>query len=112
MSFEDDFGFKKRTALVSISAFFGFIVVVAFFGFGMDSFFRPAYRKLDNKVFKESEQYNDGMIRDLENLKMDYIKADDQGKQALKAVILHRFSVYPKDKMSADLQNFYEGLQK
>ena len=92
-------------------AFFAFIAFVGIFGFGMDSFFRPAYRKLDNKVFKESEQYNDGMIRDLENLKMEYDQGDKEKKQALRAVILHRFSVYPEERLSFNLRNFYNTLR-
>lgn len=92
-------------ALVSIFA-------LAFFGFQMDSYFRPKYRQLDNKVFKESEQYNDGMVRDLENLRMDYIQGDADKKAALRAVILYRFSVYPVEKMSFELRDFYQQLKR
>jgi hypothetical protein len=74
-------------------------------------FFAPKYRAVDNKVFKESEQYNDGMIRDLENLQMEYINADAEKKQALRAIVLHRFSVYPEDKMPPNLRNFYNDLR-
>ena len=40
------------------------IMVVSFLGFQGYSYFAPKYRAVDNAVFKESEQYNDGMIRD------------------------------------------------
>jgi len=97
---------------IVIAASVAFIFLVSMFGLGMDSFFKPKYRAMDNKVFKESEQYNDGMIRDLENLRMDYINGDETKKQALKAVILHRFSVYSEEKMSYDLRSFYQQLKK
>jgi hypothetical protein len=87
------------------------IVGLSLFGFGLSSFFAPKYRTLDNTVFKESEQYNDGMIRDLENLQMEYINADDSHKDALRAIVLHRFSVYPEEKMPYNLRNFYNQLR-
>jgi hypothetical protein len=80
-------------------------------GYEMYKFFAPKYRAVDNEVFKQSEQYNDGMIRDLENLQVEYINADADKKQALRAIVLHRFSVYPEDKMPPNLRNFYNDLK-
>jgi hypothetical protein len=74
-------------------------------------FFAPKVRAIDNQVFKESEQYNDGMVRDLENLQLEYINADQAHKDALRAITLHRFSVYPEDKMPPNLRNFYNELR-
>jgi len=88
------------------------LIVVAMFGsFFAYQYFAPKYRAVDNEVFKQSEQYNDGMIRDLENLQMDYIAADKDHKDALRAIVLHRFSVYPEDKMPPNLRNFYNDLR-
>jgi len=75
------------------------------------SYFAPKYRAVDNSVFKESEQYNDGMVRDLENLQLEYINADQAHKDALRAIVLHRFSVYPEDRMPYNLRNFYDKLR-
>jgi hypothetical protein len=102
---------KWWQAVLSVIGALMVIVLIGLFGFGMDSFFRPAYRQLDNKVFKQSEQYNDGMVRDLENLRLDYIKSDAEGKAALKGIILHRFSVYPTEKLPYELQSFYLSLK-
>ena len=104
--------FKELSAMamimvLAVMAIFG----LTFLGYKSYEFFAPKYRAVDNQVFKESEQYNDGMIRDLENLQMEYIKADDAGKQALKAITLHRFSVYPEDRMPPNLRNFYNDLK-
>jgi hypothetical protein len=88
------------------------LVLVAMFGsFFAYQYFAPKYRAVDNAVFKQSEQYNDGMIRDLENLQMDYINADKDHKDAIRAIVLHRFSVYPEDKMPPNLRNFYNSLK-
>jgi len=87
------------------------IFALAFGSYQMYSYFAPKYRAVDNQVFKQSEQYNDGMIRDLENLQIEYIGADAEKKQALRAIVLHRFSVYPEDKMPPNLRNFYNELK-
>ena len=87
------------------------IFALAFGSYEMYHFFAPKYRAVDNEVFKQSEQYNDGMIRDLENLQLEYINADAEKKQALRAIVLHRFSVYPEDKLPPNLRNFYNDLR-
>jgi hypothetical protein len=53
---------------------FGFIAVIgvliglSFLSYAGYSYFAPRYTAVDNKVFHESAQYNDGMVRDLENI--------------------------------------------
>ena len=74
-------------------------------------FFAPRYRAVDSKVFHESEQYNEGMVRDLTELQRQYVTSDEAGKEALKPIIRHRFEVYPEDKMPADLRNFYDSIK-
>jgi hypothetical protein len=75
--------------------------------FALQSVFAPKRAALENKVFHESQAYTDGMVRDLEKLKMEYLHEDEVGKASLRATVVHRFSIYPIEKMPADLQNFY-----
>ena len=89
----------------------GILFGISLLGFESYKFFAPKYRQVDNEVFKQSEQYNDGMIRDLENLQLEYVNADADHKQAVRAIVLHRFSVYPEDKMPPNLRNFYDQLR-
>jgi hypothetical protein len=104
--------FKEISATVGVIASAILLIFgLSYLGYESYKFFAPKYRAVDNQVFKESEQYNDGMIRDLENLQLEYIKADNDGKQALRAIVLHRFSVYPEDKMPPNLRNFYNDLK-
>jgi hypothetical protein len=93
--------------IIGAAAIFG----ISYGGYELYAYFAPRYTAVDNKVFHESQQYNDGMIRDLENLKLEYVNADKDHKDVIRAVVLHRFSVYPEDKMPPDLRNFYEQLQ-
>jgi hypothetical protein len=101
-----------------LAVFLGGLILLLALGFGLNlfglanySFFAPKYRAVDNQVFKQSEQYNDGMVRDLENLQLEYINADQAHKDALRAIVLHRFSVYPEDKLPPNLRNFYNDLR-
>lgn len=103
-----------RSFLTAVLVFITVLLVI----FGMTycsyktyEFFAPRYTAVDSKVYKESVQYNEGMIRDLENLKMQYIQADEAGKQALKPIIIHRFSVYDENRLPDDLHNFYHSIQ-
>lgn len=104
--------FKELSAMVGIIV--GAIALIfglSFLGYKSYEYFAPKYRAVDNQVFKQSEQYNDGMIRDLENLQIEYINSDADKKQSLRAIVLHRFSVYPEDKMPPNLRNFYNSLK-
>jgi len=102
---------------IILASILGFVALLGL-GFGLDylgyaeyGFFAPRYRAVDSKVFHESEQYNEGMVRDLTELQRQYVTADEEGKEALRPIIRHRFEVYPEDKMPADLRNFYDSIK-
>ena len=99
--------YAANTIAVIVAIIFG----ISFLSYSLYAFFAPKYVEVDNKVFHESQQYNDGMIRDLENLQLEYINADSAKKDSIRAITLHRFSVYPEDKMPPNLRNFYEQLK-
>jgi hypothetical protein len=99
------------SSVIGIFVFVAIVLGFSYIGWASYDYFGPKYRATDNKIFKESEQYNDGMIRDLESLQMEYINADQGHKDALRAIVLHRFSVYPEDRMPANLRNFYDQLR-
>ena len=81
------------------------------YGFKLYEYFAPKYTEVDRKVFEESRAFNEGMVRDLGNLKLQYLTASPAQKEALRATVLHRFSVYPEEKLSLDLRTFYRDLQ-
>jgi hypothetical protein len=99
-------------AILGLLAFVALIFVLNGVGFLNFAFFAPKVTAVQNKVFQESQQYNEGMVRDLENIQRQYVAATPEQRQALKALALHRFEVYPIDRMPPDLQNFYRSLQQ
>jgi hypothetical protein len=87
------------------------IAGAATISFGLYSFFGPKYAEVDRQIFENSQAYNEGMLRDLQNLRLQYLGSkDDETRAALKATILHRFSVYPRDKLPLELSQFYNEL--
>jgi len=100
------------SSAVGLVAFVSLICGLSYLGWASYDYFAPKYRATENKVFKESEQYNDGMIRDLENLQMEYMNADADHKLALRAIILHRFSVYDENRLPYNLRSFYNQLKQ
>lgn len=86
------------------------MVIFTAVGLGIYYFSAPMQTKIEYKTFKESQPFNEGMVRDLENLKMEYDKSDEAGKAALRSTIIHRFSAYDRSKLSGELQSFYHNL--
>jgi hypothetical protein len=107
-----------KEIFAGVIAFFSGVVGIvllisglSYVGWYSYDYFAPKYRATENKVFKESEQYNDGMLRDLENLEMEYTNADQAHKDALRSIVLHRFSVYDENRLPYNLRSFYDQLR-
>ena len=83
---------------------------LSYFGWATYNYFAPKYEQTRRDVFEKSRAFNEGMIRDLENLKMQYGQATPEQQAGLRAMILHRFSVYPTEQLPPDLQLFYSQL--
>lgn len=98
--------------IVGLVIFLGLIFGLNYFGYMQTAFFSPRVEQVRYNTFKQSQSYNDGMVRDLENLQMEYIKADAGQKLALRAIILHRFSVYDENALPPNLYQFYENLKR
>lgn len=81
-------------------------------GLASFAFFAPKVEQVRYNTFKESQAYNDGMLRDLQNLKMEYQRGNPEQQAALKAIVIQRFSAYDVNKLPVDLQSFYYGVSK
>jgi len=87
------------------------IVGMKFLGFNLWAYFAPKEAAVEREVFENTKGYNDGMVRDLENLMIEYKKAPKDQQASLKDVILHRFSVYPEEKLPSNLRTFYNEIR-
>lgn len=91
------------------------IVGSAFFFQGLDlslfGFFAPKYEQVRRNTFEQSQSYNEGMRRDLESIRDQYLTTTDPtAKAALRATFIHRAEGYP-NQLPADLQSFYDSLR-
>lgn len=79
----------------------GLVVVLALMAIfqGADFFlykaFAPKYEQVRRETFEQTRSFNQGMVQELENMQVDYLKSKDAtAKAALASVILHRASGY------------------
>jgi len=79
--------------------------------FFMTKTFAPKYEQVRREVFEQSKAYNQGMIQELQNMQFEYIKADDNHKQALASIILHRAADFDENKLPYDLKQFIQNLR-
>ena len=103
----------KATASIALMVI-GFLLIIfglSYFGLNMDRFFAPRQEALRRQVFEQSNSYNSGMVRDLENIQMQYNSATPEQKVGLRAIAIHRFEVYPEESLPSNLANFYNQLR-
>src|SRR5436190_8429095 len=83
------------------------IFLLSFYFFGLDSFFQPKQEALRYKTFRQSQSYNEGMARRLNDLKLQYESAKDENqKSSLREVIQHEFSAHPEGSLPSYLEIF------
>lgn len=102
---------------IVLSVISAFILIVAI-GFGLNmagflqfQFFAPKVEKVRYDTFKESQAYNEGAVREMYAYQTQWITATPEQRNALRGAIIHQFSVYPKDRLPADLVAFYAQVQ-
>jgi hypothetical protein len=99
---------KVGSAIVGgVIAFFALIFALNFFGYTQFAFFAPRYEAVRRDQMIESRAYTEGTIRTLYTLKRQYdaAKTDDE-RATLAAAARHEFSIFPKERLPADLQGF------
>lgn len=100
----------------SIVAFLLFACVIGWLAKGNDffmfKFFAPREEAVRREVFENSKSYIHGTIQELRNMQMEYVKADDNHKQALGSIILHRVNDFGESNLPMDLKTFVNQIKK
>ncbi len=102
-------------AVAALVLILGLAWVVQGNDFFMYKVFAPQYAKAQRQVFEGTPSYNKGMVQELENMQVDYVKEKDpSAKAALRSVILHRASGYNLNDpdVPADLRDFISQLKQ
>lgn len=93
--------------LIAFLAVFGTALAL-----GIRYFAAPASVAIDNRVFHESQQYNDGMSRDLDDLRQSWMAAaTPEQKDVVRATIMHRFGNYDAARLPADQRAFLASVR-
>lgn len=93
-----------------------FAVVFALNAWGLFNldFWGTKYRNAHYHIFKNSQSYQQGMIQDLQNMRMKYYDSSttDEEKEAIRDTVLQRYGSFPTDQLPSDLRNFYFTLRE
>lgn len=76
------------------------------------SFFAPKYEEVRRNVFEQTQSYVDGKNQSLSKYKLEYDRADAEGKSAIKFTIAHEFATVDPEIINVMLRPFlYEMLK-
>jgi hypothetical protein len=76
------------------------------------AFYAPKYEQVRRETFETSRAFREGTIRDMENLALEYARANDTQKEAIKTVARHRLANIPNDLMTPSLIMFKREIEK
>jgi hypothetical protein len=80
--------------------------------FFMCQFSAPKQEAVRRQVFEQTYSYRQGMIQELQNMQMEYVKATPSQRDAMASVILHRAAGFPEGDMPSDLRDFVTTLRR
>ena len=93
----------------------GFLAVAVFAGpsikLMLTKTFGVAQTSAETDVYRQTKSYVEGTIRDLREMQVEYIKAEDDHKDALRSLILHRAGEIDREDLPLDLQSFLDDLE-
>lgn len=100
-----------------VLGFIGLLFGVAALSFGLTAigwvnfdFWGTKFVNTEHKIFKQSEPFIDGQIRELTRLQLQYEDADEGHKKALRSLILTEASTINEDELPANLRGFLSKL--
>lgn len=85
--------------------------IIAGNNLAMFSFFAPKAEQVRRETFEQSKAYNQGMVQEIQNMQMEYVKATPSQKDALASIILHRVADFDVEKLPPDLYRFINQLK-
>lgn len=103
-----------KDSLVSISIIAGLILVL-FVGTTASIYWYRHFgimrESATTDIYRENKSYVEGTIRDLREMQVKYVEANDSQKEALSSLILHRANELDWDRLPSDVQDFLHSLK-
>lgn len=89
----------------------GCVFSLEYYGLMSTKYFAPKFEAVRRETFEQSKAYNQGTIQEIENMYLEYIKADEEHKKAIGRIVLHRLADFDKSKLSPELQEFVRNIK-
>lgn len=84
---------------------------VNYFAYGSFSFFAPKYEAVRRDVMIESRAYQEGTIRRIYELRLQYEQAqDDSARATIRQIVLHETRAFDRARLPRDLQAFIKQM--
>jgi UPF0716 family protein affecting phage T7 exclusion len=94
------------------------VIVLILIGFITDyaglkwyEFIMPQKEAARREVFKETRSYNEGKLQDLTRLRLQYLNAGDDEKEAIASTIRLMFAEYDESKLPKELKIFLKKIK-
>lgn len=108
--------YGSTTTSVSFTAVLVVLVlaIVSFGGFAVYKVLAPAQEEVRREVFENSTAYIQGTRRDVENLRLEYLRAEEGSlhRSALRSTILSRVAEFDLNELSPELREFITTLKQ
>ena len=99
-----------KAALLALAMFAGLFVMTVG-AIQWRRYFGIMNESATTDIYRENKSYVEGTIRDLRDLHVQYVQADDSQKETLAALILHRANELDWDHLPSDVRDFLNDLK-
>ena len=106
-----DFAKFAGVCLLVIAAVVGIGFGTTWLGLSIYRTFGTEYESVRTDVYRENKSHVEGTIRDLREMRVEYLSADEDHRDALRSLILHRASELDWDRLPSDLRGFLKELE-
>ena len=96
--------------LAGIALLFVTIFALQYAGLVNYKFFAPKYQNAQREVFENTQSFTEGKRQDLIKYYHEWINSDNDGKSALKELVVEDFANYDIEKLTPSEQNMYNKI--
>ena len=87
-------------------------VFLAVLGTGIYWFSAPAQVAIENRTFHASQPYQDGMARELDEMRMAYLSASPASQEAIRATVRQRYAGFNPSSLPMSEQVFLSEMMQ
>jgi len=81
------------------------------YNFRLTEHYQPKYEQVRRETFESSQAYNEGVQRDIANLRLDWLGASGGQKDAIRSLALERINGLPSSTRTPQIEAFRSELE-